>query len=66
MTYIRLDQKINIGDIVIPDYSICGDGVSRYLKGGTLHENDPYGMKAYPDKNLTEKLNIISKEIARP
>ena len=26
-----LDEKINIGDIVVPKYSICGDGASRYL-----------------------------------
>ena len=26
-----LDSKIGIGDIVIPEYSICGDGASRYI-----------------------------------
>ena len=58
-----LEQNINIGDIVIPEYSICGDGVSRYLKSGTLHENDPFGEKAYPDSRLTEKLKYISNNI---
>ncbi|WCM71504.1 hypothetical protein LZD60_11720 [Clostridium perfringens] len=27
-----LDEKINIGDIIVPTLSVCGDGVCRYLK----------------------------------
>lgn len=26
-----LDENISIGDIVIPEYSVCGDGASRYI-----------------------------------
>ena len=31
-----LDEDIGIGDIVIPQYSICGDGASRYIASDTL------------------------------
>ncbi|MGI6704902.1 MAG: phosphorylase [Clostridia bacterium] len=46
-----LDEKIGIGDIVIPEYSICGDGASRYIATESL-KNDIFGEKAYPDKDL--------------
>ena len=58
-----LDPDIHIGDIVIPEYSICGDGTSRYLNGGTLAENDPFGERSYPDAYYTQKLFQISKAI---
>ena len=51
-----LDVGITIGDIVIPEYSICGDGVSRYLDGGKLADSDTFGRKSFPDEGLYEKL----------
>lgn len=31
-----LDENIKISDIVVPKYSICGDGASRYLNKNCL------------------------------
>lgn len=55
-----LDETIKIGDIVVPEYSICGDGASRYL-----NENleDEFLKKEYPSKNFTDKvIDILKKE----
>ena len=57
-----LDMKIGIGDIVIPEYSICGDGASRYIasdKFGT----DVFGEKVYPDTSLLKLLKIETENI---
>ena len=51
-----LDVGISIGDLVIPEYSVCGDGVSRYLKGERLAKSDTFGEKSFPNKGLFEKL----------
>ena len=48
-----LDENIGIGDIVIPEYSVCGDGASRYLSPDI--SRDVFGEKAYPDAGLFEK-----------
>ncbi len=58
-----LSSAMRIGDIILPEYSICGDGVSRYLSFDTLQGNDAFGQKAYPDKALTEALLQNTKEI---
>lgn len=54
-----LDENIKIGDIVIPEYSICGDGASRYLNKNL---EDELFKKEYPSKEYTEKLISILKE----
>lgn len=55
-----LDKDIKIGDIVIPEYSICGDGASRYLNKNL---EDEFLKKEYPSKEITNKLiNILKKE----
>jgi len=46
-----LDPGIRIGDIVIPEYSVCGDGASRYLASDDL-THDVFGEKAYPDYGM--------------
>lgn len=51
-----LDQNISIGDIVIPEYSICGDGASRYISFDLLKGEDAFGSRAYPDKTLKASL----------
>ena len=48
-----LDKSITIGDIVVPEYSICGDGASRYLNDNL---EDEFLKKQYPTKSLTSKL----------
>ena len=54
-----LDENIKIGDIVIPEYSICGDGASRYLNKNL---EDELFKKEYPSKKLTEELINLLKE----
>ena len=55
-----LDKDIKIGDIVIPEYSICGDGASRYLNKNL---EDEFLKKQYPSKELTNKLiNVLKDE----
>ena len=53
--------------MVIPEYSVCGDGVCRYLTGKPLKESNTFGDKYYPDKELTNIAldtvkNICTKE----
>ena len=48
-----LDKSINIGDIIIPLYSICGDGASRYLNDDL---EDEFLKKEYPSENITNEL----------
>lgn len=57
-----LDTKIGIGDIVIPEYSICGDGASRYIASDKL-ETDVFGEKVYPDTPLLKLLKIETEGI---
>lgn len=56
-----LKNDMRVGDIVIPKYSICGEGFSRYLE-----ENfkDCFGVKYFPDKQLTEKIYNYAKDIS--
>lgn len=54
-----LDKNIKIGDLVIPEYSICGDGASRYLNKDL---EDELFKKEYPSKEITNKLIDILKE----
>ena len=48
-----LDENIKIGDIVLPEYSICGDGASRYLNPNL---EDEFLKKEYPSKEITDDL----------
>lgn len=57
-----LDMNISIGDIVLPEYSICGDGASRYILSDNL-EQDAFGSKAYPDMLFFEKSKSVTREI---
>lgn len=50
-----LDNTMKIGDIVIPEYSVCGVGVDRYLTTEHTDKNDCYGKKYYPNKALSDK-----------
>lgn len=47
-----LSPEPNIGDLVIPEFSVAGDGYSRYLTDGNLKGNDCFASKAYPDATL--------------
>ena len=54
-----LDVNIKIGDIVVPKYSICGDGASRYL-----NENleDEFLKSKYPSEEFTQNLIDVLEE----
>lgn len=58
-----LDENIGIGDVVIPEYSICGDGASRYIAGSDLQEAACFGEKVYPDPELFESIKKTVKEV---
>ena len=53
-----LDNNIKIGDLVVPEYSICGDGAARYLNDNL---EDELFKKEYPSKDITNKLLDILK-----
>ena len=57
-----LDTHIGIGDIVIPEYSICGDGVCRYLTNKKITENDSFGKKITRIKNFSKRLSQKQKK----
>ena len=56
-----LKGDMRIGDIVIPKYSICGEGFSRYLEQDF---KDCFGVKYYPNKQLTEKIYNYAKAMS--
>ena len=58
-----LDPEIGIGDIVIPEYSVCGDGASRYIASDDLKSDDCWGEKVYPNNDLFDTVKGITKAI---
>ncbi len=59
-----LDPAMGIGDIVLPEYSVCGDGASRYLQPA-LQTGDMFGQKAYPNKDLFDQTVRITDSVCR-
>lgn len=53
-----LDTEIGIGDIVIPEYSVSGDGASRYIASRCRC----FWRKSFPDTSL---LKLLKKETER-
>lgn len=58
-----LNENINIGDIIIPNCCITGDGASRYLTLKPLKETDTFGEETYPDTELYNLCCDVSKKI---
>lgn len=58
-----LTPDMGIGDIVIPEYSISGDGASRYIKNDVLAKSDPFGDKVCPDGNMLELAKAAAVDI---
>jgi len=58
-----LDAEIGIGDIVVPEYSVCGDGASRYLSPDMAR--DVFGEKAYPDPDMFARARAGTARICR-
>lgn len=55
-----LSEQIKVGDIIIPEYALCGDGASRYIRGEYL--SDVFGEKVYPHKKSFDRLIEISED----
>lgn len=55
-----LKQNYQLGDIVIPEYSISGDGASLYLHQ-TLNPLNLF-KKAFPDEELSHKLYNVCEQ----
>lgn len=58
-----LDPAFEIGDIVLPEVSICGDGASRYIANNSLKDGDVFGEKVYPDQKLFAHLKNATNKI---
>lgn len=58
-----LSDAMNIGDIVLPEYSACGDGASRYLSDD--YKNDNFGDRQYPHDQLFLKLVSATRDICQ-
>lgn len=58
-----LDENIGIGDIVIPQYSVCGDGASRYIASDTLTGNDCFGSKVEPDRQMYNTVCRVTQNV---
>lgn len=56
-----LSEKIKIGDIVIPEYSICGDGASRYICSEKFLP-DVFGEKVYPENKALNLLRSVTEK----
>ena len=55
-----LDESIKIGDIIIPEYSVCGVGANRYLCMDKLKDNDCFGKKYCPDPELFDLIRSVT------
>jgi purine-nucleoside phosphorylase len=51
-----LDEKIGIGDIIIPEYSICGTGANAFLTEGPIDPSSCFFKKYHPDAALNDTL----------
>lgn len=57
-----LSEEIGVGDLVIPEYSACGDGASRYIASDDF-QTDVFGEKAYPDAGLAGLLRAEAQTV---
>lgn len=59
-----LSEKIKVGDIIIPEYAVCGDGASRYI-GSEKNLSDVFGKKVYPNKDVIKSLSCITESCCK-
>lgn len=57
-----LHSGVRIGDLILPEFSVSGDGASRYIAGSELHTNI-LGEKAYPDAALLARLQTVTAAV---
>ncbi len=60
-----LDKNMKIGDIVIPEYCICGVGANRYLTSNPFTNNDTFGEKFYPNEDLSNQVLSIARDTVK-
>lgn len=60
-----LDSAIGIGDIVVPEFSICGDGASRYISSPDLLSGDAFGETQYPDRSMFTHLVKAAERVCK-
>lgn len=58
-----LSEEFNIGDIVLPKYSVCGDGASRYLADDFL--NDSFCEKQYPETEMLNRFINVTENVCQ-
>lgn len=56
-----LSEELGIGDIVLPVYSSCGDGASRYLSDD--FPKDIFGEKQYPENRFFDTLTRVTENV---
>lgn len=54
-----LDPDFGVGDLLLPEYSVSGDGACRYLTDDLA---DRFGERQLPDKELLDTLYAAAKE----
>ena len=59
-----LDEKMQVGDLVVPVSSMSGDGASRYINPNGLAE-DRMGRKAFPDPAFLQLVQEETERICR-
>jgi purine-nucleoside phosphorylase len=59
-----LRPDIQIGDLIIPEFSISGDGYCRYLETGAPHK-DCFLERIRPDESLSQELNHSASTFAK-
>lgn len=60
-----LDSKMNIGDVVIPAFSVCGDGASRYIASPIQNKADIFGQRVYPHEAMYALLKAETEQICQ-
>lgn len=62
-----LKENIKIGDIFLPEFSMCGDGAVKYFTKENVADNYCFGKKFYPSESLQKRLiNYMDKQTLTP
>lgn len=59
-----LDPAMHVGDLVLPECGVCGDGASRYIASGDLSK-DVFGEAVCPDPALYQILTRETESVCR-
>ncbi|HMN13085.1 MAG TPA: hypothetical protein PKD55_12245 [Bellilinea sp.] len=59
-----LDPAFGIGDLIVPQYSVCGDGASRYIAGDDLG-TDVFGARVTPHDGALMLLQAVGGGVCR-